>query len=166
MLPVPGLPRPRRRRRRRAASYVNAPTYPNSPPYPGAGTGPYPHQPAPFPGWGAPPAGRSGPPTRMTPVASPRTGTAAGPPWELPGQTGPQPPAAGADDEANGLPRRVKQASLAPQLRDNPPGRTSAGGDGLRGERADAGGTPQDHGGAPARLAGGPVAADEHPGPG
>ena len=114
-----------------AASYVNAPTYPNSPPYPGAGTGPYPPQPAPFPGWDAPPAGRSGPPTRMTPVASPRTGTAAGPPWELPGQAGPQPPAAGADDEANGLPRRVKQASLAPQLRDNPPGRTSAGGDGL-----------------------------------
>ena len=140
MLPVPGLRWPRRRQGGRsgareagvrAASYVNAPTYPSSPPYPGAGSGSYPHQAAPFPGWGAPPAGPSGPPTRMTPVASPQTGPAAGPPWELPGQTGPPSPAAGADDEANGLPRRVKQASLAPQLRDNPPGRTSAAGSGV-----------------------------------
>jgi hypothetical protein len=76
----------------------------------------------------------------MTPVASPRTGTAAGPPWELPGQSGPQWPAAGADDDANGLPRRVKQASLAPQLRDNPPGRTSAAGDGF----AASGPTPEE----------------------
>ena len=114
----------------RAASYVNAPTYPSSPPYPGAGTGPYPQQPAAFPGWGAAPAGPSGLPTRMTPVAPPRTGTTARPPWELPGQTGPQPPVAGTD-ETNALPRRVKQASLAPQLRDNPPGRTSAAGDGF-----------------------------------
>ena len=124
----------------RAASYVNAPAYPDSPPYPGAGGGSYPHQPAPFPGWGAPPVGPSGPPTRMPPVAAPRTGTAAGPPWELPGQTGPQSPAAGTDDEANGLPRRVKQASLAPQLRDNPPGRTSAAGDGF----AASGPTPEE----------------------
>ena len=115
----------------RAASYVNAPTYQDSPPYPGAGTGSYPHQPTPFPGWGAPPVGPPGPPTRMPPVAAPRTGTASAPPWELPGQTGSQSPAAGTGDEANGLPRRVRQASLAPQLRDNPPGRTSAAGGGF-----------------------------------
>ncbi|HYB46378.1 MAG TPA: hypothetical protein VED20_03320, partial [Streptosporangiaceae bacterium] len=72
-------------------------------------------------------------PTPMTPVASPRPGQAAGPPWELSRQTGPLPVvpggadrgsrAAGAAGEASDLPRRVKQASLAPQLRADPPRR-------------------------------------------
>jgi signal transduction histidine kinase len=128
-----------------AAAYVSAPTYPGAPPYqdapaypgtppyqggagyPGAGSAPYPDQAAAFPGWAAP----TGPPTRMTPVASARTGAAAGPPWELPGQNGAASPGAGgpqppADDLA-GLPRRVRQASLAPQLRDGPR-RAAAGG--------------------------------------
>jgi hypothetical protein len=74
----------------------------------------------------------------MTPVASPRPGKTSGPPWELSRQTGPlpaiaaggdpgaQPGAPGADGDLKGLPRRVRQASLAPQLRDNPPGRRTA----------------------------------------
>jgi hypothetical protein len=115
-----------------------------------AGGASYPDQPAPFPGWtlhntpGAPAGlgGPAGPTTPMTPVASPRPGQAAGPPWELSRETGPLPavpgsagsggpngPAApsssepGADGDLKGLPRRVRQASLAPQLRDNPPPR-------------------------------------------
>ena len=118
-----------------------------------AGGASYPDQPAPFPGWtlhstpGAPagpagPGGPAGPTTPMTPVASPRPGQASGPPWELSRETGPLPaapgsagsggpngPAApsssepGADGDLKGLPRRVRQASLAPQLRDNPPPR-------------------------------------------
>jgi signal transduction histidine kinase len=85
-------------------------------------------------------AGPSGPATPMTPVASPRPGRSfSGPPWELSRQTGPLPavPAdgdpgapAGApgadDDDLQGLPRRVRQANLAPQLRDNPPRRRTA----------------------------------------
>ena len=44
----------------------------------------------------------------------------------------------GADSDVNGLPRRVRQASLAPQLRDNPPRRpTSAGRKRGPGQRAD-----------------------------
>ncbi len=116
-------------------------------PFPGAGPASYPDQPAPFPGWTlhntpgaadartAPgPGTPAGPATPMTPVASPRPGQASGPPWELPGRTGPLPgpdgsasgPGAAEPDgnsEINGLPRRVRQASLAPQLRDNPPPR-------------------------------------------
>jgi hypothetical protein len=67
----------------------------------------------------------------MTPVASPRPGRAAGPPWELPRETGPVPASAPEPDpegrdgsgDIKGLPRRVKQASLAPQLRADPPQR-------------------------------------------
>jgi signal transduction histidine kinase len=102
---------------------------------PGAGTAPYQDQPAPFPGWNAP----AGPATPMTPVASPRTGKDSGPPWELSRQTGPLPVIPADDDagaqapgpdggDASGLPRRVKQANLAPQLRDNPLGRRTAAG--------------------------------------
>jgi len=118
-----------------------------APSYPGAGPASYPDQPAPFPGWTlhntpgaaggrrAPgPGAPAGPATAMTPVASPRPGQSSGPPWELPGGTGPLPgpdgPASGpgaaepdGNSEINGLPRRVRQASLAPQLRDNPPPR-------------------------------------------
>ena len=138
-------------------SYIASPSYPptGSSPYPASGSGPfpgagpasYPNQPAPFPGWTlhntpgaagartAPgPGAPAGPATPMTPVASPRPGQAAGPPWELPGRTGPPPGPDGsgsgpgaaepdANSEINGLPRRVRQASLAPQLRDNPPQR-------------------------------------------
>jgi hypothetical protein len=111
------------------------------------GAAPYPDQQAPFPGWtgrsvaggsdmtAAGPAGRAGPATPMRPVASPRPGRSSGPPWELSRQTGPLPvirddggPAGGpgADSDAPGLPRRVRQASLAPQLRDNPPRRPTS----------------------------------------
>src|SRR5271165_5751638 len=124
-----------------------------SAPFPGSGSPSYPDQPAPFPGWNlhntpgaagsrtgpgsGPPAGPAGPATPMTPmtpVASPRPGQASGPPWELPRESGPPPgpdgsaPSPGtAEPDENGdireLPRRVRQASLAPQLRADPPQR-------------------------------------------
>jgi signal transduction histidine kinase len=93
--------------------------------------------PVPFPGW-TPGSGGPGPvrpATSMVPVASPRADQVPGPPWELSRQTGPLPalPAdagpgshragAGPDGDAKGLPRRVKQANLAPQLRADPPRR-------------------------------------------
>jgi signal transduction histidine kinase len=129
-----------------AASYTSSPPYQGSAPYPGAGSVPYADQPNPFPGWtGRSVAGAEGsvtPPaasaTPMTPVASPRPGKTSGPPWELSRQTGPlpaiaaggdpgaQPGGPGADGDLKGLPRRVRQANLAPQLRDNPPGRRTA----------------------------------------
>ena len=69
----------------------------------------------------------------MTPVASPRPARPSAPPWELSRQTGPLPaipavgePGAQPDDDVKGLPRRVRQASIAPQLRDNPPRRRTA----------------------------------------
>jgi hypothetical protein len=71
----------------------------------------------------------------MTPVAPPRPARPSRPPWELSRQTGPQPaiPADGepgaqpdGDDDVKGLPRRVRQASIAPQLRDNPPRRRTS----------------------------------------
>ena len=90
----------------------------------------------------AAPAGPPGPATPMTPVASPRPGRASGPPWKISPETGPLPAVPGSagpgapngpagsspsEAEANGdykgLPRRVRQASLAPQLRDDPPPR-------------------------------------------
>jgi len=108
-------------------------------PFPGTGSAPYPDQPAPFPGWtlhGTPgPAGGrnapgpgtpAGPPTPMTPVAPSRPGQVSAPPWELSRETGPLPAVPGEPGEngdIKGLPRRVRQASLAPQLRDNPPPR-------------------------------------------
>ena len=98
------------------------------------------------PGGAAHRASAAGPATPMTPVASPRPAKPSGPPWELSRQTGPLPAVPGVpgvpgvlgvpgggdpdgpvtDDEANGLPRRVKQANLAPQLRANPPGRRTS----------------------------------------
>jgi signal transduction histidine kinase len=102
---------------------------------------PYSDQAAPFPGWNA----LAGPATPMTPVASPRPGRVSGPPWELSRQTGPLPatpaedgaeaqaPGLDGGDDVNGLPRRVKQANLAPQLRDNPPQRPTSTAFGLAG---------------------------------
>jgi signal transduction histidine kinase len=88
------------------------------------------------------PGGPTGPTTPMTPVASPRPGPASVPPWELSRDTGPLPAVPGSagsggpngpagtpssepgdNGDFKGLPRRVRQASLAPQLRDNPPPR-------------------------------------------
>ena len=88
------------------------------------------------------PAAPAGPATPLAPVASPRPGQSSGPPWdqssgppwELPGRPGPLPGPDGPESgrgaaepdgngEINGLPRRVRQASLAPQLRDDPPQR-------------------------------------------
>jgi signal transduction histidine kinase len=142
-----------------------------SPSYPGAGAAPYPDQPAPFPGWtlhntpgaadgrtapgpGIPPR----PTTPMTPVASPWPGQASVPPWELSRETGAlprpdvSPPGPGTDEadgngDTKGLPRRVRQASLAPQLRASPPQRrttvASAGpADGLAGSTGPTGPSP------------------------
>ena len=106
----------------------------------------------------------AGPSTPMTPVASPpRPGQASGPPWELSRETGPLPatpgpagPAApggpagsggpdgpGTNGDFKDLPRRVKQANLAPQLRDNPPPRrttlASSGRPGFAGSSGPAG---------------------------
>ena len=81
------------------------------------------------------PAGPTTPMTPMTPVASSRPARPAGPPWELSRQTGPLPavPADGepgaqpdGNGDVKGLPRRVRQASIAPQLRDNPPRRQTS----------------------------------------
>jgi signal transduction histidine kinase len=133
-------------------------TVPGAAPFAGPGPGPvgpmgpapYPDQPAPFPGWTvqnppAAPGGRPpGPATPMTPVASPRPAQAPGPPWELSRETGPLPavpagpgPGPAGDDgngDIKGLPRRVRQASLAPQLRDSPPPRqTTVASTGLSG---------------------------------
>ena len=121
-----------------------------SAPFPGSGS-PYPDQPAPFPGWtlhttpgasggrpGPGPGTPAGAATPMTPVASPRPGQVSAPPWELSrdtgplpavpggpaaGSTGPNPAEPGGPADVKGLPRRVRQASLAPQLRDSPPPR-------------------------------------------
>ncbi len=111
---------------------------------------PFPSEPAPFPTWtgqtaargspgavgpGGPGTGPAGPPaTPMVPVAGPRTANAPGPPWELSRQTGPLPvlpagpdPApAGPDQGGSSLPRRVRQANLAPELRADPPRRLTA----------------------------------------
>jgi signal transduction histidine kinase len=110
-------------------------------PYPPAGAPPYPAQPGSFPGWtgqstvGAPVGGhgQAAPPTPMTPVASPRTQKGSGPPWEVSRQTGPLPavpngpdPRPDAGGDVNELPRRVKQANLAPQLRGEPSRRLKA----------------------------------------
>ena len=75
------------------------------------------------------PGGQGGPVTPMTSVASPRPARPSAPPWELSRQTGPLPaiPADGEPDgDVKGLPRRVRQASIAPQLRDNPPRRRTS----------------------------------------
>lgn len=122
-----------------------------APSFPGTGQAPYPDQPAPFPGWTVrnPPAapggrGPSGPATPMTPVASPRPGQASGPPWEIsrdtgpmlatPAGSGPEPAGHGDAGDIKGLPRRVRQANLAPQLRDSPPPRrTTVASTGLTG---------------------------------
>ena len=126
---------------------------PNEPgAFPGTGGVPFPTEPAAFPAWagqtapggfrvpaGAGPGpgtgpGPGGPPaTPMVPVAGPRT-NASSPPWELSRQTGPLPvlpggpdPASpGPDQGAAGLPRRVRQANLAPELRADPPRRLTA----------------------------------------
>jgi signal transduction histidine kinase len=109
-------------------------------PGPAPGPAPAPDRPVPFPGWtsrgaGGGSAGPVPPSTPMIPVASPRADTVPGPPWELSRQTGPLPvlPAdadpgshaagVGPDADARGLPRRVRQANLAPQLRADPPRR-------------------------------------------
>ena len=93
-----------------------------------AGSAPHPGGPAPFPGR----TSATAPPgTPMIPVASPGTPDVSGPPWELSRQTGPLPALAtgpdqvrrGSDQGDHELPRRVRQASLAPQLRADPPRR-------------------------------------------
>jgi hypothetical protein len=110
------------------------------------------------------PSGPAGASTPMTPVASPpRPGQASRPPWELSRETGPLParpgpagPAApggpsgsggpngpGTNGDFKDLPRRVKQANLAPQLRDDPPPRrttlASSGPPGFAGSSGPAG---------------------------
>jgi hypothetical protein len=134
---------------------AGSPPYAGSPaePYPGTGSAPYPNRTAPFPAWtrdnpaGTGPGGAGGagggPATPMTPVASPPP-KVSGPPWELSQQAEPLPAvppgsdpsstaAPGGDGEFKGLPRRVKQASLAPQLRADPPHLRTSTGSGLSG---------------------------------
>jgi hypothetical protein len=128
-----------------SAPFSGSGSYVASPPYPASGSSPYPDQPAPFPGWTLhnPPAAsggrtaprpgtQAGPATPMTPVTSSRPGQASAPPWELPREAGPLPAGPGGSDpgpdmagpdDSQGLPRRVRQASLAPQLRASPPQR-------------------------------------------
>ena len=115
------------------ASMMPAPTA-GTAPYPGARRAPYPDEPAPFPGWtsfspgGAtadtpgPPMMPPGPATPMTPVAPVASGPPEAPadPDPDPGSTADEPT---AEDDIKGLPRRIRQASLAPQLRANPPQR-------------------------------------------
>jgi signal transduction histidine kinase len=135
-----------------AAAFVSSPPYPGTAPYadqlspfPGwtgrsvAGGSVTPEAPSVAgPGGAAGPGGLggpAGPATPLTPVASPQPARPSGPPWELSRQTGPL-PAIPADGErgtqsdeggdVKGLPRRVRQASIAPQLRDNPPRRRTA----------------------------------------
>jgi signal transduction histidine kinase len=123
-------------------SYISSPPYQVSDPaagsapgssaasFPGSGSAPFPgigsrspaDQPAPFPGW------------TLHNIPGPPGGPAA-PPWELSRDTGPLPAVPGASEPApnpadpggnrdvKGLPRRVRQASLAPQLRADPPQR-------------------------------------------
>jgi signal transduction histidine kinase len=100
-------------------------------PYPEPGSDPYPEPGA--PGLRPPSATRPPPATPMTPVASAPPGHGAGPPWRLSGETGPLPVVPGGlgsrdgepgtNDDTDGLPRRIRQASLAPQLRASPPPR-------------------------------------------
>jgi signal transduction histidine kinase len=146
-------------------------------PFPGAGPAPYADQPAPFPGWtlhnppgtaggrsASGPGAPAGPTTPMTPVASPRPGQASGPPWELSreaaapggsaaGPAGPGTAEPGGNGDIKGLPRRVKQASLAPQLRDNPPPRrTTVASTGLPGGPAGSRGSASARGPSPAEI--------------
>jgi hypothetical protein len=118
------------------------------------------------------PAGPAGPVTPMTPVASPRPGRASGPPWKISPETGPLPavpgaagpggpngPAGSSPSEAGpngddkGLPRRVKQANLAPQLRDDPPPRrTTLASSGASGGVPGSPGSPGSPGPSPAEI--------------
>ena len=112
------------------------------------------------------------PMTPMTPVASPRPGRASGPPWKISPETGPLPavpgaagpggpngPAGSSPSEAGpngddkGLPRRVKQANLAPQLRDDPPPRrTTLASSGASGGVPGSPGSPGSPGPSPAEI--------------
>ena len=115
--------------------------------FPGSGSPSYPDQPAPFPGWTlhntpgaaggrtAPgPGTPAGPATPMTPVASPAAGSGLRPALGAPPRdraasrarrirTGRAAAEPDGNDDIKGLPRRVRQASLAPQLRASPPQR-------------------------------------------
>jgi hypothetical protein len=138
----------------------------NTPGAPGGRTGPG------GPAGPASPGGPAGPATPMTPVASPRPGPVSGPPWEISRETGPLPAVPGAagsggpngpagpspaepggNDDVKGLPRRVRQASLAPQLRDNPPPRrTTLASSGAPGGTPASAGSPGSPGPSPAEI--------------
>ncbi len=108
-------------------------------------------------------------PSPVTPLASPRAAKASGPPWEparqagplpavVPGDAGPgaQDAGEGANGDVNGLPRRIRQASLAPELRADPPYRqTSAAASPGQAARPTPAEIRQNHVSAPAWLAGG-----------
>jgi hypothetical protein len=66
-----------------------------------------------------PPSAAFGPPPGSAAPAAPRA--TAGPPAARPDGQQDQPPDADVTDSHQGLPRRTRQASLAPQLRDAPP---------------------------------------------
>jgi signal transduction histidine kinase len=77
----------------------------------------------PYPDPGPPPVPGSAPATPMTSVAPAPPDRVSAPPWELSGQTGPLPVLPDGPEPAGSgrLPHRVRQASLAPQLRSGPP---------------------------------------------
>ena len=165
MLPVPRLPRPRRRRGRgpRRTSMRRPTRAPRRTQVRVPGPTRSSRRRSPD---GAPPRpALPGLPTRMTPVAPPsdRDHGPAAVGAARPDRTA----AARGGDGRDERPAPASQAGQpgAPAAR-QPAGPHLGGRGRLRGERADARGTPQDHGGAPARLAGGPIAADEHHGPG
>jgi signal transduction histidine kinase len=146
--------------------------YPDQPaPFPGWTLHNPPGAPGGWPAPGAPagPGGPTGPATPMTPVASPRPGQASGPPWELSRETGPLPAVPGsagpggpggsppsepgANGDFKGLPRRVRQANLAPQLRDNPPPRrTTLASSGAQGGVPEPPGSSGSSGPSPAEI--------------
>jgi Histidine kinase-, DNA gyrase B-, and HSP90-like ATPase len=107
---------------------TQGPVGPVGPVTPVGPVGPAPAGTGPGVGSGAGSGATEPPATPMIPVASPRTPNASGPPWELSGQTGPLPVLGdqSGNVDVRALPRRVRQANLAPQLRADPPRRLAS----------------------------------------
>jgi hypothetical protein len=135
--------------------------------------GSYTTEPPPFPAWQD--AGDAGAADAPTDPAPARNGSEAGapriskPPWELSPDSGPLPVIPGtvepttadetepngdglSDDGYKGLPRRVKQASIAPQLRGEPPTRLRPAPASASAPTQDLGGAGQHGGRSPAEM--------------
>ncbi len=103
--------------RRRAEHVAGAAGAAGAEPLPGACPAPYAGA-APYPEPGSDPYPDQGP----APSPGPRSAPYSGEPVPFPGRS-PLEAAGSANDDIEGLPRRVRQASLAPQLRASPPQR-------------------------------------------